>query len=1039
MKSNKRKMIKVITSSALTTAIAIPTVISCGTTGATTNKNDNNVFIKRPTYESLGIKGFNGHAKITHLPSSPKEGILIIVNKKKDLRNQDKITITYIVDNKHDLMINNKKRIVFQYFVHDLKQEPIENVKILKPKYSSLNILGVSGSAILTTPPQDTQKYKVSINRTKDIKNKDKIEITYISTDPTKYSINGKSQITFTYVVSGLAEVVKVVDLKVNKQTLGITVTGISGKGKFIIPKIAHAIVTATQNTNLSNGQQFTITVRGKQGYTINGKSQDSFTFVVKNLQEPLINQIISKPNIVFTGTNGSGTFVMPQIANMSIKASKTSGLSNGEWINLTITANQGYLINGKHKEVIQYQVNGLAPIVAIKNVSIIHPQKQGYDINNLNSKEIFVGNQKTLVAWFGKSPAESPLVFMFGHKKFNHKFFKNAHTEARPFIDKSELKEFIGLFLKHITHGAEITAFGVISFDNEEVIKNNQHLGGFVRENGLFAGNPEKFLPLKPKNISKSLMFINSGLANWENSLYGFAPNFNSVKEKFDSVFGVMQHEYGHILNHFQTYQKPTFIGRHKKIAPNEIMHAGIHNGYRPQNYEADYLPRYMVEKIAKMLGVDINDPDVDKDTNLLELLRKKQEYRNVGGDKAYVNKQLALWTMRVMLGDFNNNYPGYLNRNKAFLYKGQVVSKDFNIEYRRFEYKNNALFSKITRIWNDYSGGFDEMLTRLFTNMMFRSKTYLMGETTLSSLLAGWDPYYTYKTNAFNFQDQNDGKGMFDWLRRTQEVDPTLINAIQKNGPNLTISTSFGMFAKKLIKEGKGFRKPLKDMTKRDNMIEFWRDTVMGYNKTISTFIKESNEEVGNSGELYGKDPWSLNILGGWTKKMHQYIILNPEDTTDKIVNHQSTVFPIQDAHGSLSFRGKPEEDWDNRSIKYDKKSWYVDFSSRYMDVMSMRNHLSGQKFSFWDDNNNDGVIQKNEITLIPWTEVRSLYPKSNRVFTGGTIQNTWGPNPKIKVRGQEIGETWTGSIADLYNALILRRSDNGSVELQDELKCS
>ncbi|CAM9131025.1 hypothetical protein [Mycoplasma todarodis] len=1043
MKLSKKRIVKVIATSTFTAAIALPTVISCGTAKGSEDKNDKDVFIKKPTYESLNIQGYDGEAKITILPYSPKEGVLVNVSKKKGLRNKDRIVITYIVDQKHDLTINGSKKVVFEYFVHGLKAKPVVDVKVKKPTYASLGITGESGKAILTTPPQGKPQYNVLINRTRNIKNKDVIEVTYASVDPSRYSINGKNSVTFSYTVQGLFEPKKVIDIKVSKQTLAINVTGDNGKGEFTIPKVPHATVTSTQHDNLSNGQHFTVTVRGEHGYTINGKAEAKFIYEVQGLKVLIIDQVVARPRILFRGFEGAGTFTLPQIPNMTVTADKITGLSNYDWVALTITANAGYTINGKHQQIIRYQVLGLADKTPQSNVKEIKPQKQGYNVKDLHHKTMMVGKQKTLIAWFGKDASDSPIVFMFGYKKFNSKFVKNAPTVAKPFINENELEEFVQLFLSRIAHGPELPSLGVITFDNEHMISQSPHAGGYVNESGLVRANKLQDIPIKPKNTAKSLMFINSGLAIWDKAINGHTPNFNGVKNKFDSIFTVIQHEYGHVLNHFQTWQKPIFIGRQKKIAPEEIIEAGIHNGYRPSSPQSKYVSKYLIEKLANMLGVDITDADNAKDTVFIDLLQKKKEIRNKGGDETFVNKQLALWTLRVMVGDFNDKLPDYLNRNKAYLYKGRRVTPNFYINYHPFGWDKSASRFKYRHehgevtIWDDYSSGFDEMLTRMFTNMFTKPKSYKIGATTLSSLLAGWDPYYTYKKNAFNFSRQTDGTNWTDWLSGTIKTNSWLTNGVQSDNEGMTIFTSFSSDAERLIKDGKGFRVPITDTTKRDKMIEFWRDTIMGYNKPVSTFIKESNELVEYKHELDKRQPWSLNVIGGWTKKQHQYLILNPSGTKDGIVKHNSTAYPIQDAHGYLAFRGNPEETWDNRTINFDKKkAWYVNFSDKYKGVQDLQRHLANQRYSFWDDNNNDGIIQKDEVTLIPWTDVRSLYPKTGKVFSGGGRQGYWQPPAGNHVGMELIGEAWVGSWSDLETALILKRTKDGGVKLANEI---
>ena len=1043
MNKNKKRLTKTIVTSTLATVIVLPTVVSCGVTNNTSNKNSDNVTIIKPTYASLGIKGFDGEAKITHLPYSPREGVLISVSKKKELKNQDKITITYIVDNKSNLTINGQRKVVFEYFVHGLKKKPIKNINIQKPTYASLGIVGESGNAKLMSPPKGNMQFNVLINRKDNIKNNDVIEITFVSADPSKYSINGKERVIFSYTVHGLFEPQKVVDLKISKADLAINVTGDNGKGEFTVPKIKHTKITVTQNQNLSNGQNFTVTVRGEKGYSINGKSEESFTYTVSGLKDPIINQIVAKPNIVFRGFNGSGTFNIPNIPNMTVTADKTTGLSNNDQVTLTITANNGYKINGKDQEVIKYQVSGLAAKVPQANVEEIKPKKQGYNINELKHKTVMNNGQKTLIAWFGKTPADSPLVFMFGYIMHDSKFIKNAPTVEKPYINENELEEFVKLFLTRIVHGPELPSLGVITFDNKHMIDANPHLGGYVIEGGLSLEDKRKDIPEMPKNPSKTLLFINSRLGSWENALNNNKPNFNGVRNKFDNVFLTLQHEYGHVLNHFQTWQKPVFVGRHKKVAPNELIQAGLQNGYRPNRPQNKYMSKYLLEKLAGMLGVDVNDPDVNRDTVLVDLLKEKREIRNKNGDETFVNKQLALWTLRIMVGDFDDKLPGYINRNKAFIYKGKKADPNFYVNYHRFGFDHlTGAFKYLTAaqeitIWDDYSSGYDEMLTRMFTNMFSKPKTYKIGATTLASLLVGWEPYYTYKKNAFNFSSETDGKNPGDWMAGFINSNSWLKNGVETDGKGMTFYPSFSSDAKNLIKDGEGFRVPVKDTTKRDKMIEFWRDTIMGHNKVISTFIKESNELVRTKGELTNRQPWSMNIIGGWTKQQHQYLILNPKDTKEGIIDHKSTAFSIQDAHGYLAFRGNPDETWENRTINYNKKSaWYVDFSERYGNLVKMQKHLKNQKFSFWDDNNKDGIVQKDEITLIPWSDVRTLYPQSGRVFSGGSNQGNWNVPSHLHVDMEQIGETWTNSWSDLLTALMLKRTKGNSVQLAEEI---
>ncbi len=1045
-KIGKNKIVRTLGTSILTAALVIPTVTACGILDwklmdDDEENNDINatkeIKIEKPTYESLEIKGWNGQAHLTTPPTPPK-GVEITISKKDNLHNGDGITITYKVDSQHakTWTLNGGKKIIeFKYQVQGLKSAPLTDIKITQPTYKSLKIVGNSGVATLTNPPIGTKDYNVSINRTKNIANGETIKITYSVKDPTKFSINGKSSVTFTYTVKGLFTPSKPVDIKVTKQTLGIVVAGFDGEGRFDLPQIKNAIVTSTQNEKLSNGQNFTVTVRAKSGYTINGKPEVQFKYDVSGLKPKIINQIVTQPTLNFKGDDGQGTFDIPKIPNMLVTADKTTNLSNNDTVVITVKANKGYTVNGKAEEIFKIKVTGLTLFKWFENVAVTKAKKQAWDLNEFNTKEIMVGKQKTVVGWFGAKASDSPVVFMFGYIKHNPQHFVNAPTTEQPFILESELKEFVRLFLTRIVHGPELPALGVVTFDNKVMMGKNKTLAGFLSENGLAFGDADQKAPLRPANTSKSLLFLNSVLSVKESAEANVKPNFNNVKEKFGSLFEVIQHEYGHLLNHFQTWQSPNFIEQHQQTHPDELMEAGINNGYRPKNPAGKYISRWMVEELAKMFGIDVNDPKNSQDTSLLELLREKQTIRNNSGNEDDVNRRLALWTMRVMVGDFNDKLPGYLNRNKAYLYKGQRVTPDFVLSYRSVTQTGWQASATTTRILSDYSSGFDEMLTRMLTNMTSRPKSYKYGETGLPSLLTGWSAYYTYAKNAFNFGDKYDGQN--GWFDPTVQANQWLKNGINKKGPELTFWTSLKQSNEQLVNTGHGYRVPITDTTKRDRMIKFWRDSVMGTNKVISTFIKESNEYISNSKYLASKQPWTLNVIGGWTNKQHQYLILNPEDTVSGIVKNQSTVYPIQDAQGYVSFRGNPSEDWDNKTITSKKKAWYVNFSERYDGVVKIREDLVGQKYSFWDDTNNNGIVEQSEITLIPWSDVKTQYPKSGKVFTGGSIRQFWQPDPNVKIRGTTIGTTWTGSMLDLFESLILRRSKNNSVELVEELE--
>ncbi len=117
------------------------------------------------------------------------------------------------------------------------------------------------------------------------------------------------------------------------------------------------ATVALVPNTNLSNGDTPTIQITAKHGFHANGKDVDT------SLKAPAITGLlevvdvtITKENLTFTyggAYSGVGTasvaFKDPaNDAKATLSLNKTTGLSNGDTVTVTITAKSGFTVNGK-------------------------------------------------------------------------------------------------------------------------------------------------------------------------------------------------------------------------------------------------------------------------------------------------------------------------------------------------------------------------------------------------------------------------------------------------------------------------------------------------------------------------------------------------------------------------------------------------------------------------------------------------------------------------------------------------------------------
>lgn len=196
---------------------------------------------------------------------------------------------------------------------------------------------------------------QVEYSKPTNLKNGDKVIVTL--TGLNGYTINGAAKIAYEYIVAGLRNVIVVNNITINQEDLGITFSGINGKGilnsNVTRPDISQNLdITFDKTTDLSINDMVTAVVTAKDGYTVNNKSSETFTFPVYGLIRDLA---VSKEDlgVVFEGLSGSAIIK----ANINIPGafdvsfSKEDQISSGDKIIVTLTAKTGYKINGKDVE----------------------------------------------------------------------------------------------------------------------------------------------------------------------------------------------------------------------------------------------------------------------------------------------------------------------------------------------------------------------------------------------------------------------------------------------------------------------------------------------------------------------------------------------------------------------------------------------------------------------------------------------------------------------------------------------------------------
>ncbi len=120
----------------------------------------------------------------------------------------------------------------------------------------------------------------------------------------------------------------------------------------------AKATVVLSPNTGLSNGDTPTIKITANRGFTANGQEVDTSLKApaITGLQDAVVDVTITKNDLTFTyggSYSGVGTaavaFKNPaNDAKATLSLSKTTGLSNGDTVTVTITAKSGFTVNGK-------------------------------------------------------------------------------------------------------------------------------------------------------------------------------------------------------------------------------------------------------------------------------------------------------------------------------------------------------------------------------------------------------------------------------------------------------------------------------------------------------------------------------------------------------------------------------------------------------------------------------------------------------------------------------------------------------------------
>lgn len=930
----------------------------------------------------------------------------------------------------------------------NVKPKPIPNVNVTKPSFASLGIKGISGTATMSTPPQPNSNLRVVISKKTNIANKEKITITYYNAI-SGGTVNGKSKEVFTYIVTGLTEPQSKTDIKVSRPNINIS--GLNGSGTFTLPSFGPnvSVTTTAQNGQLSNGNIFSITVTGKNTpammYTINGKPHETWNYTVNNLKNPIIDLNIQKPTLQYTGFDGTGWFDMPSFPNTTISTTAKNGqLSNGDQFTITVTANRGYTINGQSQEVWNYTAAGIpvktkpkpAPNVTIK------PKKVGYDFNQVKVEEVTeVNGQKTVIGYFGNNYKKSPVVFASGYIDLD---MKNKPSGDVPFIKKSEMKKFMEMYFKLIVHGPEFSTIGLISIDNKGL--NKKGAGGWANDGGLVSNAAH--IKYGPENKSKVLITVNAQQnTNVLNSV-GKRVDYNSLDDKFAALYETFQHEYGHTVNYIQGIQAPQFITRDK--FRNGFVVAGIENGYTPNNGQNGMANRYYLSKkllttLASAMGIDTTLPNMQA-TVLTTLLSQKQTLAKNGQSTADIDKQIGLFFFRILAGTRDDvttplpngvqghtgiirQLPGLMDRNKALLWPGKIAPDKFQITYY---WPLGALgFSQLGGI-NGYSMGFHEMMARLLVLVTTKNNWWNNPET-LTSLIAGYNPFYKYNNDAFNFSDNDDGGGTGNGFDKGHSSPNELIikTGYGKGGiidnRNQSKTTLHGL---NQIKNITNMLIDNLDVNKRDRLVNFYKDTMFGYGKALSLFQKVDKNHATFNGFDYPTDKISMNVFGGWTKQRHQYLIFNDSSTALQVQNSNSIAFPIGTTHEVMEFRNNGIENFKTRSNKLTSyKGWYADWSDSLKSTGNTLNQLQNKTMYFWDDKNNDQIIETNEVTTIPWTSARVLYDQAEKIYSGSEVSQSF------RAQYPGIGEILTSSNFDIYEYYTLSRNRNGFIKMEHD----
>ncbi|MCP4337084.1 MAG: hypothetical protein GY679_04540 [Mycoplasma sp.] len=916
-----------------------------------TPDKDKNVTVKRP---EIKVTGYNGSGRFD-IPTHPN--MFITASQNTNLKNGDQFSITYRA--KVGYKVNGKIQEKFTYTVKGLKNK-IVDLNITKP---NINFNGFDGSATFVLPKIDHTN--VTASKTTGISNGETIVITV--TAKTGYTVNGQSSISFNYLVANLKNQVK--DIHIKRPT--IVATGINGSGVINLPTFTGTIVTASKTTGISNGDTIVITVTAKPGYTVNGNNKIDFSYVINNLTAKVKDIVVPRPNLTFQGNDKSGWFDLPaKINGAKWSSNNHTSLSNGDSVSLTITADSGYTVNGKKSDTFTYTVKGLN----VPSNKTLYTAPQGYDLNDINTKVVTESGEKTIYGFFGSDYKKSPIIFASSALQNEGSTFDNAPSGKEPFIPENQMEEFMKMWFKYVNHGPEITNIGMIWLDLPN--RSKKGVGGTYSSTGLLEKYRKRdgfVLDHKPNNTAKGLIMISSPILTrvWASGLGQGKINFNNVKEKFKPLFNSLQHEYGHSLVGNHSIQSPIWDTDNSNYT-KDTVEARLSQGYKNGVSGADskyYLPKIYVESFAKALGLNWKDKN-DEKTVLTELLAEKQRLEKAGQPTDDIKRKLALWNMRAMIGtipgEFSNtntsNSFGALQREKAFLYPGySLTNTQFDVSFQRLITRGITV-NPSRDLMSDYASGADEMSTRLLTLMSTKEPFVWGDQMTFSSIITGLNPYYKLKSGVIDFQKpvKKDRLGV-----SSSQQENSLIFSDTKNLDNKAIRIEEDLQTKR-----------------RDEILDFYLNTTMGYNKSLSYFQRTSTA-------VPEGDEYIQTYFGGYTPVKHEYLLIS--DTADpRMISgndaSKNHIFKIQDPHGVLKFRKNGSEDTWNRSLDFNKRiPWYVDLSgdpNKTKDLFD--NKLDGNFLSFWDDKNKDGAIQESEVTQIPWTEAKEMYPTTHRMFS-------------------------------------------------------